>query len=141
MDYKIELMTLNRYDELIAFWKSIDGVWVSDDDNYENLKVYFKRNPDTNFIAVHEGKIIGTVKCSHDGRRGYLHHMAVKEEFRKLGIAKVMVEKCINILRKEGIKQFRLFVLDSNKEAQAFWKRLGFEEDAYDYRTFRKSFS
>ena len=22
----------------------------------------------------------------------------------------------------------------------AFWKRLGFEEDAYDYRTFRKSY-
>jgi N-acetylglutamate synthase len=140
MDYKIELMTLKKYDELIAFWKSIDGVWVSDDDSYENLKVYFKRNPDTNFIAVHEGKIIGTVKCSHDGRRGYLHHVAVKEEYRKMGIAKEMVEKCIGILRKEGIKQFRLFVLDSNKHAMDFWKHLGFEEDSYDYRTFRKSY-
>jgi putative acetyltransferase len=140
MNYKIELMTLKRYDELIAFWKSINGVWVSDDDSYENLEVYFKRNPGTNFIAVHNDKIIGTVKCSHDGRRGYLHHVAVIEEFRNQGIAKAMVEKCIGILRKEGIRQFRLFVLDSNKDAMAFWKRLGFEEDAYDYRTFRKSY-
>jgi N-acetylglutamate synthase len=140
MDYTIELMTLTRYDELIAFWKSIDGVWVSDDDSHENLKVYFKRNPGTNFIAVSGGDIIGTVKCSHDGRRGYLHHVAVKEEFRNLGIAKEMVEKCIGILRKEGIRQFRLFVLDSNKQAMDFWKRMGFEEDAYDYRTFRKSY-
>jgi N-acetylglutamate synthase len=140
MDYKIELMTLKRYDELIAFWKSIDGVWVSDDDGYENLKIYFKRNPDTNFVAVNGSGIIGTVKCSHDGRRGYLHHVAVKEEYRKIGIAKTMVEKCIGILRKQGIKQFRLFVLDSNKQAMDFWKQLGFEEDAYDYRTFRKSY-
>jgi ribosomal protein S18 acetylase RimI-like enzyme len=138
--YKIKLMTLNKYDELIAFWKSIDGVWVSDDDSYENMKTYFKRNSKTNFVAVHNDKIIGTVKCSHDGRRGYLHHVAVKEEFRNQGIAKEMVEKCINILRKEGIKQFRLFVLDSNKQAQEFWKHLGFTEDAYDYRTFRKSY-
>jgi N-acetylglutamate synthase len=140
MDYKIELMTLKKYDELIAFWKSIDGVWVSDDDGYENLKIYFKRNPDTNFVAVRDGKIIGTVKCSHDGRRGYLHHVAVKEEYRKMGIAKTMVEKCTGILREQGIKQFRLFVLDSNKQAMDFWKHLGFEEDAYDYRTFRKSY-
>jgi N-acetylglutamate synthase len=140
MNYKIELMTLNRYDELIAFWKSISGIWVSEDDSYENLKTYFKRNPDTNFIAVHEDKIIGTIKCSHDGRRGYLHHLAVEEEYRNQGIAKTLVEKCIGILRKEGIKQFRLFVLDSNKQAMDFWKRLGFTEDAYDYRTFRKSY-
>jgi N-acetylglutamate synthase len=140
MNYQIELMTLKKYDELIAFWKSISGVWVSDDDSYENLETYFKRNPGTNFIAVHDDEIIGTVKCSHDGRRGYLHHVAVKEEYRNLGIAKAMVEKCIGILRKEGIKQFRLFVLDSNKEAQEFWKRMGFTEDAYDYRTFRKSY-
>jgi N-acetylglutamate synthase len=140
MNYKIELMTLDRYDDLIAFWKSIDGIWVSDDDSYASLKIYFKRNPKSNFIAISDVKVIGTVKCSHDGRRGYIHHVAVKAEYRKLGIAKEMVEKCIDVLRKEGIKQFRLFVLDSNKAALDFWKHLGFKEDTYDYRTFKKSY-
>src|SRR4030042_3188320 len=129
MKYKIVEMKLNRYDELIAFWKSCAGIWVSDDDSYENMKIYLKRNPKTNFVVLHEEKIIGTVKRSHDGRRGYIHHLAVKEEFRKQGIAGELVEKCIRLLQEKGIKKYRVFVLDSNPEAIKFWKHIGFEEE------------
>ena len=132
-------MILNRYKELIEFWRSCEGLWVSDDDSYENLKIYFKRNPKSNFIVLHENKIIGTVKCSHDGRRGYIHHLGVKEEFRKQGIARELVEKCIECLRAQGINKFRVFVLDSNREALEFWEHMGFEEQIYDYRTFQKN--
>jgi len=140
VNYKTEIMKLDRHDELIEFWKSLDGIWVSDDDNYENSKIYFRRNPDTNFIVLHENKIIGTVKCSHDGRRGYIHHLAVKEEFRHQGIAKALVDRCIITLREKGIEQFRCFVLDSNAEALKFWRHMGFEEQVYEYRTFEKNF-
>jgi len=34
-------------------------------------------------------------------------------------------------------KQYRVFVLDSNKEAIDFWEYIGFEEQIYDYRTFQ----
>src|SRR4030067_2015405 len=134
MKYKIAEMKLNKYNELIEFWRSCEGLWVSDDDSYENLKIYFKRNPKSNFIVLHENKIIGTVKCSHDGRRGYIHHLGVKEEFRKQGIARELVEKCIECLRAQGINKFRVFVLDSNREALEFWEHMGFEEQIYDYR-------
>jgi putative acetyltransferase len=131
-------MTIKRYDELIPFWKSMDGIWVSNDDSYENMKVYFKRNPRSNFIATHEGKIIGTVKCSHDGRRGYIHHLAVLKEYRKQGIAKELVDKCVKTLAEQSISKIRVFVLDSNTEALKFWAHMGFEEQAYDYRTLQK---
>jgi len=138
MKYKIVEMKLNRHAELIAFWKSCEGIWVSDDDSYENMKIYFKRNPKSNFIVLYENQIIGTVKCSHDGRRGYIHHLAVKEEFRKQGTAKELVGKCMAFLRTQGIKKFRVFVLDSNPEAIKFWKHIGFKEQIYDYRTLQK---
>ena len=77
MKYKIIEMKLDRYPDLIDFWKNTEGLWASDDDSYENLKIFLKRNPRLNFIAVSENKIVGTLKCSHDGRRGYLHHLAV----------------------------------------------------------------
>ncbi|OGO06432.1 MAG: hypothetical protein A2Y92_00080 [Chloroflexi bacterium RBG_13_57_8] len=139
MKYKIAEMKLNRHAGLLEFWKNTKGIWVSDDDSYENLKVFFKRNPKSNFIVLHEDKIVSTIKCSHDGRRGYLHHLAVKEEFRKQGIAKELVAKCLKELRKQGINKYRVFVLDSNPEAIKFWKHMGFEEQIYDYRTLQKN--
>ena len=130
-------MKLNRFDELIEFWESIEGLYMSDDDNYENLKIYLKRNSKLNFIILHENRIIATIKCSHDGRRGYIHHLAVKKEFRGKGIVKELVDKCLNNLRDKGIKKIRVFVLDNNREAIAFWKHIGFEEQIYDYRTLQ----
>ncbi len=118
MNYETVEMQLDRYSELIDFWKSCEGIYVSDDDEYEN-------------------EIIATVKCSHDGRRGYIHHLAVKKEFRKQGIARELVNKCIEILRTKRINKYRVFVLDSNEEALEFWKHLGFEEQVYNYRTFQ----
>ena len=138
MKYKIEEMTLGMLPRLIEFWQNIPGVWVGDDDSYEASKIYFKRNPHSNYVAVREGKIIGTCKCSHDGRRGYIHHVAVKKEFRKQGIAREMVDRCFEALKKESITKFRIFVLDDNLEALKFWKNIGFEEQIYDYRTLQK---
>ena len=88
MKYKIIEMKLNRFNELIEFWHSIEGLYISDDNNYGNLEIYLKRNPKLNFITLYENRIIAAIKCSHDGRRGYLHHLAVKKEFREKGIAK-----------------------------------------------------
>jgi len=135
MQYQITLMTLNRYDELISFWKATAGLSISGDDNYNNLQRFFQRNPKLNFVALNENHIIATIKCSHDRRRGYLHHLAVKDEFRHRGIGRELVEKSVNNLRKEGIKEIRVFVLDRNNAGLEFWKHLGFTEQVYDYRT------
>ena len=137
MSYKIIEMQLDRYSELIDFWKSCEGIYLSDDDEYDNLEIYLKRNRKSNFIVVYENEIIGTIKSSHDGRRGYIHHLAVKKEFRKQGIARELVNKCIEIIRAGGVHKYRIFVLDSNEGALKFWKQLGFKEQIYNYRTFQ----
>lgn len=139
MDYVIAEMTLERYDELIEFWHGMGGIYHSDDDKYDNLKIYLERNPGTNFIVLDNDQIIATIKCSHDGRKGYIHRVAVDPRYRKKGIARELVYRCLELLQEKGIKQVRLFVLDSNTEALRFWKYIGFEERIYNYRTFQLS--
>ena len=137
--YRIVEMKLDRYQELLDFWQHIEGLRFSDDDSYENLQIYFKRNPELSFIALRDNSIIGTIKCGHDGRKGYIHHLAVKKEFRKAGIAQALIGKCLANLDKNGVTKdkVRVFVLDSNKTALTFWKHVGFAEQDYDYRTFQ----
>ncbi len=133
--YVMTPMTMERHTELIEFWDRIDGVWRSDDDNAANLSRYLARNPGLSQITLFEGKIIGTVKCGHDGRRGYLHHLAVLPDHRNQGIGRQMVKACLEKLRKEGIDKVRVFVLDDNPAAIRYWKHLGFIARNYDYRT------
>ncbi|HME51491.1 MAG TPA: GNAT family N-acetyltransferase [Candidatus Lokiarchaeia archaeon] len=136
---KIEKMTLKKHAELVAFWKNVEGIWTSDDDDYENLKAYLRRNPNLNFIATIDDRIVGTIKSGHDGRRGYIHHLAVGEDYRHQGIAKKLLELCLANLRKQKITKYRLFVFDKNAEGLEFWKHVGFTEKVYDYRTFEKN--
>jgi len=99
VEYQITTMTLDRYDELIAFWRSAEGLRISDDDDYDNLRRFLQRNPDLSLVVLHDNRIIGAIKCSQDGRRGYLHHLAVKNEFRN-SVSAELVEKCVKNYKK-----------------------------------------
>ena len=135
MDFTIEAITMDRYDDLIAFWNATEGIWHSDDDEHENLERFLARNPGLGVVALQGKRIIGTVKCGHDGRRGYLHHLGVASEYRNRGIGRVMVSVCLKNLAKVGISKVRVLVMDTNQDAITFWKRIGFSEREYDYRT------
>jgi len=37
MGYYITEMTLDRYYELLSLWHNTEGLWNSDDDDYDNL--------------------------------------------------------------------------------------------------------
>ena len=46
----------------------------------ENIRAYLERNPGLSFVARDDlGHIAGAVLAGHDGRRGFLHHLAVDE--------------------------------------------------------------
>jgi len=72
--------------------------------------------------------IIGAILSGHDGRRGYIYHVAVKEEYRKRGIGKKLVDEVLKSLKAEGINKVALVVFDNNSSGNAFWESLGFME-------------
>lgn len=57
---------------------------------------YLARNPELNFVARCATRLVGRVMCGHDGRRGYLQHLAV-------GTA--LVGRCLVQLRRLGDRQ------------------------------------
>jgi putative acetyltransferase len=72
-------------------------------------------------IAESDGEIVGAVLCGHDGRRGYLHHLAVAATYRRRGIARRLVEHCFSRLANARIRKCNIFVFRENQEAVAFW--------------------
>ncbi len=66
--------------------------------------------------------------CGNDGRRGYLHHLAVAPEMRRRGIGKRLVELCFEGLSRRGIRKCHIFVKAGNEEGKRFWQRVGWTE-------------
>jgi ribosomal protein S18 acetylase RimI-like enzyme len=121
-------MTPQDYDAVIALWRAVEGVGLSDADAPEAIGRYLDRNPGLSFTAWDGDRLIGAVLCGHDGRRGYVHHLAVRAGHRRRGVGRALAERCIAALREAGIDKCHLFVYVDNPAARAFWARSGWME-------------
>jgi ribosomal protein S18 acetylase RimI-like enzyme len=125
MEVQIKEMQIEDYDEIHALWQSINEIVLSEVDTRESIARFLERNPGFSYIAIVEDKIVGAVLCSHDGRRGYLDHLAVEETHRLQGIGKALVLRCLYNLMRVGIRRWNLYVFEGNQEAIKFWKKVG----------------
>ena len=80
-NFEIRTMTIEDYQGVHDLWMTIKGFAIrSIDDSKEGVASFLKRNPTTSVVAVADGKIVGSILCGHDGRRGCLYHVCVDEK-------------------------------------------------------------
>jgi ribosomal protein S18 acetylase RimI-like enzyme len=119
---------MDDYEEVYALWMSIHGFGIRTmDDAKEGVERFIRRNPTTSMVAVLDGQIIGAILCGHDGRRGCLYHVCVREAYRKHGIGQKLVLACLDALRKEQINKVNLIAFQSNEVGNRFWQGLGWD--------------
>jgi N-acetylglutamate synthase len=113
----------------LALWQGLPGIGLREADSPAALVRYLRRNPGCSFVALTDAnELAGVSLAGHDGRRGYLHHLAVAERFRKCGLGRELVERCAAALKAEGIEKINLWVKADNASGLAFWKRVGGRE-------------
>ena len=138
MKYRIRKMTARDYDNVVSLWRSIPGIGLDEDsDSRAGLSRYLKRNPGLSFVACDKDKIVGAVLSGHDGRRGYLHHLAVAPAHRKVGIGKGLVARCLRALAMRNIPKCNIFLLQTNASGGAFWQHHGWKP-RHDLVVFQK---
>ena len=122
----IRVMTADDYDGVHALWMKIHGFGIrSIDDSRAGIARFLKRNPKTSVVAIEDGKIVGSILCGHDGRRGCFYHVCVDEEYRMRGIGKGMVVKAMEALKEEEINKVSLIAFTRNDVGNALWKQIG----------------
>ena len=129
MNYEIKKVTIDDYDAIYELWNSTEQsrrALNPVDDSREGIERYLKRNPDTCFAAVKDGRIIGVILTGHDGRRAIIHHMCVHPDYRRMGIAHMLVMKAEEALQMEGISKIFGLVFKDNEIANAFWDSEGY---------------
>ncbi len=125
MSVEIKPFTIDAYAQVCGLWQKCEGVGLSDADSREGVAAYLERNPGLSFVATNDATVVGAILCGHDGRRGYLNHLAVREDWRRHSIGRRLVESCLAALRRVGIQKCHIFVYNQNEAGFKFWKSLG----------------
>jgi GNAT superfamily N-acetyltransferase len=123
---------LSLIKELAEFEKLSDEVNVSEDILKENL--FGKRKYAEVIIAELNEKPAGQALFFHNfstfkGKPGiYLEDLYVKPEYRSKGIGKALLNKLIETAKERKCSRIEWVVLDWNKSAIDFYKKMGAEE-------------
>jgi dipeptidyl aminopeptidase/acylaminoacyl peptidase/GNAT superfamily N-acetyltransferase len=119
-------MTIRDYEAALALWRSQPGIGLDDaSDSRAGIMAFLRRNPRLSIVASDAGALVGTALVGHDGRRGFVYHLAVAPSHRHLGLGRTLAERALQSLAACGIPKCTILVMRSNAGGQAFWERLG----------------
>ncbi len=137
--FSLRVLEIEDYDAVFALWLRSEGMGLGDSDTRDGVEKFLRRNPGLSRVAEVDGEIVGAVLSGHDGRRGYLHHLAVDVNFQKRGIGRALIDACLTALHNEKINRCSIFVYAGNTAGRTFWKNSKWKERE-DIVLIQKSF-
>ncbi|AHC13565.1 GNAT family N-acetyltransferase [Salinispira pacifica] len=134
--WKLHTMKPADIPETLRLWKRCEGIVLYEDaeDSREELTRFLARNPELCLTArldgpgqTGEGAVIAAAITGWDGRRFYVHHLGVHPGFRRLGTARAILQRILQLGAERSVRKTHLFVLDSNTDARRFYHHLGWQ--------------
>ena len=120
---------MSDYEHVYALWREAgQGVTLRPSDRREEIEKKLLRDPELFLVATAQAQVVGVIMGGWDGRRGWLHHLAVAEAYRGLGIASALVGRVEEGLRSKGCLKVNLLMAQSSSAAQQLYRRLGYGE-------------
>jgi len=92
------------------------------------IESQIKSNPTFFLGAFEKSNLIGVVLVSSDGRKGWINRLAVDPDYRRKGIAKMLIAEAENNLREQGLQVFSVLIADSNSASKNPFKTCGYVE-------------
>lgn len=131
----VELLPLNE--ETLEKFMNIHNAGFKDTPNAATLSLNetrelfhgYKGSEDLIGIVKWEKQSIGIYMLAIADNVGWIDNIAILEEFRGKSFGKLLINKCIDLLRCKGLENIKLLVMSSNTIAYKFYKNYGFEEE------------
>jgi len=120
--------SISDYDRALQVWQRVEGLEIAEGDDRKGVAQFLARNSGLSRVAVDESAIVGVALCGHDGRRGHIYHLAVDPAYQGRGLGKRLLDKCLEGLRRAGVKRVIILVADDNPRGRGFWRRCGWED-------------
>jgi len=116
------------YPAVLSLWQDAGpGISLRPSDEPAEVAKKLERDPDLFLVAEEESVVIGVIMGAWDGRRGWLHHLAVHRDWRNRGIGTALLAEVEQRLKAKGCLKVNLMVRRDNPEALRLYARLGYQ--------------
>ena len=120
-------LTIDDYDGLRDLWQEAGLPYRPNGrDTRENIASQMRSDCSIYLVAEEDGRMVGAVLGTHDGRKGWLNRMAVAPDHRKRGIAAMLVRAVEERLLERGIEIFACQIEDWNEPSMTVFEHLGY---------------
>jgi N-acetylglutamate synthase len=79
-------------------------------------------------VAEADGRVIGTVLATHDGRKGWINRLAVDASRRRRGLGRRLVLEAERRLAEAGMEIFACLIEEENTVSMAVFESLGYKK-------------
>lgn len=124
-EFSLREFALADYDAVAAVWEQA-GLRQRPSDALPEVAKKLERDPDLFLVAQCDGQIIGAVMGAWDGRRGWVHHLAVHPHWQRRGVGSALVSELERRLQSKGCLKLNLLVYHDNRQVVEFYQKLGY---------------
>jgi ribosomal protein S18 acetylase RimI-like enzyme len=124
----IRNLEISDYDDLIRLWKRCGLTHRPlGRDSRDEIETLFRREDAFTLGLFLDGRLIGSVMGTSDGRKGWINRLAVDPGLRGDGSAAELIESCEERLHQRGIKVISSLIEEGNNASRAVFEKAGYE--------------
>ena len=124
---EIKPLTIEQYDSIITLWKEAGLPFKPKGrDSKREMETEFKRNPDLVLGAFEDGKLVGVIIGSDDGRKGWINRLAVLPACERKGVASQLIDAVERALKTRGRRIICTLVEDWNEASLNLFSKTGY---------------
>lgn len=125
------------FPRLLELWR-IAGSVPTPTDTPESLAALLEFDPDALIVAEDAGGVVvGSVIAAWDGWRGSFYRLAVHPDARRRGLARELVRRGEERLRRRGAVRLNAIAVFEEMAAKGFWESHGYRWEAGQARFVR----
>ena len=126
---RIREFTMEDYDAVYALWRDAgEGVRLRPSDERDEIAKKLALDPELFLVAELDDALVGVIMGAWDGRRGWLHHLAVRADCRRQGVASALLDEVERRLVAKGCLKVNLLVHRDCAGARQLYAQRGYEE-------------
>jgi len=128
-DILIREFCMEDYDAVIKLWNDAQLPHrPKGRDSRGKIEYELKQGIAIFLVAEINGKLVGSILGTHDGRKGWINRLAVSAEFRRQDIARRLVTEVEGRFSELGIEVVACLIEDSNTKSMQVFERLGYKK-------------
>ena len=129
----IRKFRIEDYDQVIKLWQESELEHrPTGRDTRERIAAEIEKETAIFLVAQINDEIVGTIFCTHDGRKGWLNRLSVLPKMQRKGIASDLIKEGEKRLRELGIGVLCALIWKSNSSSKELFESEGYDllEDA-----------